>query len=94
MKEIQTIVYNFDNQKYKPLALVEAYKRSYNKFQPKNQSLDDYQKMFKNTMDVISYCGGTFGEQPGIVQFCFMEEYPFSTNPTNAWNALQQLSEI
>jgi len=66
LKQIKNIVYNFQDQKYMPLALYEANRRLYACTQGKNTP-QEYQVQFLNTVDVIEHCGGRIGAEPGIV---------------------------
>jgi len=66
LKQIKSIVYNFQDQKYLPLALYEANRRLYACTQGKHTP-QEYQTQFLNTVDVIEHCGGRIGAEPGIV---------------------------
>ena len=79
LKAIQAVVYNFDDQKYKPLALYDAHKASFMQYQSKKHTLDDYLESFTNVYRVIEFCGGNVGGIDGLVRDVYYEEYPASS---------------
>lgn len=60
------IVYNFQDQKYLPMALFESHRRLYGCNQGKNTP-QVYLEQFQNTVNVVEHCGGQVGNDPGII---------------------------
>ena len=55
--EIKAITYNFDDQKYLPLSILNA-KSSFYSFRQYNLSNSDYLQRFKNLVDIATSVGG------------------------------------
>ena len=68
LREIKTISFDFQAQKYTHLALCESMKRFYLMNQHPNMTNQAYLERFKNNLDVIEYCGGKVGDHPGLVR--------------------------
>jgi hypothetical protein len=67
LENIRTVMFQFQSQRYTPLALHEA-KRRYNTFsQDRHMTCQQYYETFKNNVEVIEYCGGDIGQDPGLV---------------------------
>jgi hypothetical protein len=60
-------MFQFQLQCYGPLALHEAKRRFYLFTQEKTMTCQQYYETFKNNVDMIEYCGGVLGNDPGIV---------------------------
>jgi hypothetical protein len=54
-------MYDFQSQKYAPLALHEPKKRFYLLLQDKHMTVTVYLDWFQNSLKVIEHCGGTIG---------------------------------
>jgi Reverse transcriptase (RNA-dependent DNA polymerase)/Zinc knuckle len=67
LKNIRTVMFQFQSQRYGPLALHEAKRRFYLYTQDKNTSCQQYYETFRNNVEVIEYCGGAMGTDPTIV---------------------------
>jgi Zinc knuckle len=68
LENIRTVMFQFQAQCYATLALHEAKRRFYTPFtQDKHSTVQQYYETFKNNVDVIEYCGGTIGDDPGLV---------------------------
>jgi hypothetical protein len=68
LKEIRALVYNFQSQKYVPQALHEGKRRFYLLSQDKHSTCQTYLERFQNCVDVIEHCGGSIGQEPGLVR--------------------------
>jgi hypothetical protein len=66
LKAIKALVYNFQSQKYRPLAIHEGM-RHYLIFQDKHVSCQVYLEKFQNCVDVLDHCGASIGQIPGLV---------------------------
>ena len=78
---IKALVYNYQSQKYKPLALHENMRRFYLIYQERNMTCQAYMEKFQNTVDVLDHCGAGAGNMPGLLQAILEES---SINPDNA----------
>jgi hypothetical protein len=67
LKNIRDTVYNFQGQQYKDQALQAATKRFYLFTQDKHATCQVYLQRFTNIIEVIEHCGGTIGEDTGLV---------------------------
>jgi hypothetical protein len=67
LKEIKGSMYNFQGQKYRPMALHKAKKRLYLLSQDKHHTPQVYLERFRNSVEVIKHCGGSIGMDPGLV---------------------------
>jgi hypothetical protein len=68
LREIKALVYNFQSQKYGPQALHEGKRRFYLLSQDNHSAYQIYLERFQNCIDVIKQCGGSIGQEPGLVQ--------------------------
>jgi hypothetical protein len=68
LKEIRALVYNFQSQKYAPQALHEGKRRFYLPSQDKHSTCRIYLERFQNCVGVIEHCGGSIGQEPGLVR--------------------------
>jgi hypothetical protein len=68
LKEIRALVYNFQSQKYAPQALHEGKRRFYLLSQDKHSTCQAYLERFQNCVNVIEHCGGSIGQEPGLVR--------------------------
>ncbi len=59
LKNIKTVIYNFQSQKYAPLALHESKKRFHGLSQDKHMMVTIYLERFQNSVEVIEHCRGT-----------------------------------
>jgi hypothetical protein len=95
LKEIRALVYNFQSQKYGPHALHEGKRRFYLLSQDKHSTCQVYLERFQNGVDVIEHCGGSIGQEPGLVQKVLQDRGKSSNTATadetrEAQNAAQQ----
>ena len=60
-------MFQFQAQQYAPLALHEANGRFYTFTQDKHSNCWQYYETFKNHVKIIGYCGGTIGDDPGLM---------------------------
>lgn len=67
LKNIKSIMTDFQASKYPPLAIFEAKRRLYRYVQAQDQTVPDYYKKFKSLVEVIEYNGGTLADI-GIVK--------------------------
>jgi hypothetical protein len=67
LKAIKALVYDFESQKYRTLAIHEAMRRFYHLYQEKGATCQTYLEKFHNTVDVLEHCGGTIGHAPGLI---------------------------
>eukprot|EP00978_Attheya_sp_CCMP212_P038666 scaffold193831_cov29-Attheya_sp.AAC.2 len=67
LRMIKDLVFNFQSQKYLPLALDESKARFYYYKQGKYSTPQVYLEQFQNMVDVIEHSGGTIGDEPGVV---------------------------
>ena len=67
LENIRTVMFQFQAQRYAPLALHEAKQRFYMLTQDKHSMCQEYYEMFKNNIDVLEYCEGTVGDDPGLI---------------------------
>jgi hypothetical protein len=68
LKEIRALVYNFQSQKYAPQALHEGKRKFYLLSQDKHSTCQAYLERFQNCVDVIEHCGGSIGQEPGLMR--------------------------
>jgi hypothetical protein len=68
LKEIGALVYNFQSQKYAPQALHKGKQRFYLLSQDKHSTCQLYLERFQNYVDVMEHCGGSIGQELGLVQ--------------------------
>jgi predicted RNA-binding protein associated with RNAse of E/G family len=67
LENIRTVMFQFQAQRYATLALHEAKRRFYTFTQDKHSTVQQYYETFKNNIDVIEYCGGKIGDDPGLI---------------------------
>jgi hypothetical protein len=67
LENIRTVMFQFQSQRYAPLALHEAKYRFYLFLQDRQAMCQQYHKTFKNNIDVIEYCGGVVSNDTGLV---------------------------
>eukprot|EP00978_Attheya_sp_CCMP212_P023259 scaffold70854_cov34-Attheya_sp.AAC.1 len=67
LRMIKDLVFNFQSQKYLPLALDESKARFYHCKQGKYSTPQVYLEQFQNMVDVIEHSGGTISDEPGVV---------------------------
>jgi hypothetical protein len=67
LKAIKSLVYNFQSQKYHPLAIYDGMRRFYMIYQEKHTSCQVYLEKFQNCVDVLEHCGGSVGHVAGLV---------------------------
>ena len=67
LETIKAVIFQFQVQHYAPLALHEAKKQYYMLYQDKHMTCQQYYETFKNSADVLEYCGGALGKEPGLV---------------------------
>jgi hypothetical protein len=82
LKNIKTVMYNFQSQKYAPLALHESKKRFYVLTQDKHTTVPVYLERFQNSVEVIEHCGGTIGVDPGLIDMTMSTATPAMTRTT------------
>jgi hypothetical protein len=73
LKSIKSLVFNFESQKYRPLAIHEGMKRFYSIYQDKHATCQSYLEKFQNCVDVLDHCGGSIGHIPGLVNATLMD---------------------
>jgi hypothetical protein len=66
LENIQTVMFQFQSQRYAPLVLHEAKCHFYLFLQDHHATCQQYQETFKN-IDVIEYCGGVMSNDTGLV---------------------------
>jgi hypothetical protein len=67
LKNIKSIMYNFQSEIYDYVALDDAMRRFYFFRQDKNTTLPTYLEKLHNHVEVIEYCGGTVGVFTSLV---------------------------
>jgi hypothetical protein len=67
LENIRTVMFQFQSQRYAPLALHEAKRCFYLFSQDRNTTCQQYHETFKNNVDVIEYCGGVVSKDTGLV---------------------------
>jgi hypothetical protein len=68
LENIRTVMFQFQLQRYSPLALHEAKRRFYMFSQDRHMTCQQYYyATFKNNVEVIEYCGGALSQDPGLV---------------------------
>jgi hypothetical protein len=83
LKAIKALVYNFQSQKYRPLAIHDGMKRFYMIHQEKTSTCQAYLEKFQNCVDVLEHCSGTVGHIPGLVDTYLQDGNAVdSDNPT------------
>ena len=68
LENIKAVMYQFQVERYGPLALHKAKRRYYSFYQDKNTTCQQYYESFKNNADVLEYAGGALGWEPGLHQ--------------------------
>jgi hypothetical protein len=71
---IKALFYNYQSQKYQPLALHENMRRFYMIYQDHTMTCQAYMEKFQNTVDVLDHCGVAAGNMPGLVHMMLEEE--------------------
>jgi hypothetical protein len=66
LENIRTVMFQFQSQRYGPLALHEAKRRFYLFSQDQHMTCQQYHETFKNNMEVIEYCGGVICNNAGL----------------------------
>ena len=67
LENIRTVMYQFQSERYAPLALHDAKRRFYTFAQDKHTTCQQYHET-KNNAEVIEYCGGALGNDPGLIE--------------------------
>ena len=68
LENIRMVMFQVQAQWYAPLALHEAkHHRFYTFTQDKHSTCQQYYETFKNNIKVVKYCGGTIGDDPGLI---------------------------
>ena len=60
-------MYQFQAERYGPLALYEAKHHYYTFYQDKHMTCQQYYELFKNNADILEYAGGALGREPGLI---------------------------
>lgn len=60
-------MFQFQSQRYNAHALYEATRRFYSFTQDKQMPCQQYHEAFINNVEVIEYCGGAVGNEPGFI---------------------------
>ena len=68
LKEIKTITYKFEDQRYVPHSLYLAYWAFYNFKQRPDDTNVQYLEQFNNTVDVLEQYGDTLGNDQALYQ--------------------------
>jgi hypothetical protein len=92
LKNIRTVMYNFQSQKYGPMALHESKRQFYVILQDKHMTVTVYLERFQNGVEVIKHCGGTIGVDPGPVDATMSVTTPVMSRATAA--AVQLLAAV
>jgi hypothetical protein len=93
LKNIKSIMFNFQSQKYGPMALHESKKRLYQLSQDKHTTPQVYLERFRNSIDVIEHCGGMIGTDTGIVDEVLNTANPVAMTRETASNEQLRLAE-
>jgi hypothetical protein len=56
LKAIKSLVFNFESQKYRPLAIHDGMRQFYNIYQDKHATCQSYLEKFQNCVDVLDHC--------------------------------------
>jgi hypothetical protein len=64
---IKAIVYNYQSQKYLPVALHENMKCFYLIYQDRTMTCQGYLQKFQNSVDVLQHCGAAVSNMPGLI---------------------------
>jgi hypothetical protein len=67
LENIRTVMFQFQSERYSPLALHEAKRRFYSFSQDQHMTCQRYYETFKNNVEVIEHCGGSVSEDTGLV---------------------------
>jgi hypothetical protein len=67
LKNIRTVMFHFQLQRYNPLALHKAKHRFYQFSQDQHMMCQQYHETFRNNVDIIEYCGGVLSKDTGLV---------------------------
>jgi predicted RNA-binding protein associated with RNAse of E/G family len=67
LENIRTVMFQFQSQRYAPLALHEAKRHFYLFLQDRHATCQQYHEIFKNNVDVIEYCGGMVSNDTGLM---------------------------
>jgi hypothetical protein len=65
LKNLKSVMYNFQSTKYTAQAIYEAKRRFYMHRQA-DAEVPDYYKTFRNNLEVIEHNGGSFGMEPSL----------------------------
>jgi hypothetical protein len=93
LKEIKSVMYNFQSQKYGPMALHESKKRLYLLAQDKHTTAQVYLERFRNSIEVIEHCGGSIGTDTGLVDEVLTTAQPTALTRTSATEDELRLAE-
>jgi hypothetical protein len=67
LENIRMVMFQFQSQRYSPLALHNAKRQFYLFSQDWHMMYQQYHKTFKNNVEVIEYCIGVVGKDTGLV---------------------------
>jgi hypothetical protein len=73
LKVIKALVYNFQSQKYWPLAIHDSMRHFYMIYQDKQAMCEAYLEKFQNCIDILEHCGGTVGQATGLLNMILEE---------------------
>lgn len=75
MQAIKTISYNFETTKYQAHALYEASRQYFLFYQDADMTDQKFLEKFQSLTEVIEHCGGSIGEEPGMIDAVSKREY-------------------
>jgi hypothetical protein len=86
LQVINGIIYNFQSEKYRPMARHEAMRRFYFIYQDKYLTCAAYLKKFQNSIEVLEHCGGIIRDTPGLINMMLVNK---DIDPVTATKAHQ-----
>ena len=67
LKEIKGIMYNFESQQYPVVSMHQVLQKYFNTKQGKFESLTEYYKRFKTTVDILEHYGANVWYHPSLI---------------------------
>ena len=74
LKEIKGIMYNFESQQYPIMSIHRVLQKYYNTKQGKTQSLTEYYRWFKTTVDILEHYGANIWHHPSLILKEYQED--------------------
>ena len=74
IKEIKGVIFNFESQEYPVLSLHHASQKYFNTRQGKDESITEYHKRFRTTVEVLEHYGADIWSHPRLILLEYQRE--------------------